>query len=93
VADIRQLEQRIVTVETRIKSTVAQVQTSPVQPFGVGPVLAAIFMGEVGDAGRFPSKHHFAAHTGTAPLEAPAARSSATDSHGPGTARCITPCP
>jgi transposase len=38
--------------------------------FGVGPVLAARFLGEVGDIGRFPSKHHFAAHTGTAPLEA-----------------------
>ena len=38
--------------------------------FGVGPVLAATFLGEVGDIGRFPSKHHFAAHTGTAPLEA-----------------------
>jgi transposase len=33
-------------------------------------VLAATFLGEVGDVGRFPSKHHFAAHTGTAPLEA-----------------------
>jgi transposase len=33
-------------------------------------VLAATFLGEVGDIGRFPSKHHFAAHTGTAPLEA-----------------------
>jgi transposase len=26
--------------------------------------------GEIGDIGWFPSKHHFAAHTGTAPLEA-----------------------
>ena len=33
-------------------------------------MLAATFLGEVGDIGRFPSKHHFAAHTGTAPLEA-----------------------
>jgi transposase len=33
-------------------------------------VLAARFLGEVGDVRRFPSKHHFAAHTGTAPLEA-----------------------
>jgi transposase len=40
------------------------------QLFGVGSVLAATFLGEVGDIGRFPSKHHFAAHTGTAPLEA-----------------------
>jgi transposase len=36
----------------------------------VGPVLAAKFLGEVGDVRRFPTKHHFAAHTGTAPLAA-----------------------
>jgi transposase len=36
----------------------------------VGPVLAAKLLGEVGDVRRFPTKHHFAAHTGTAPLEA-----------------------
>ncbi|HYY81105.1 MAG TPA: transposase [Actinomycetes bacterium] len=33
-------------------------------------MLAARFLGEVGDIARFPSKHHFASHTGTAPLEA-----------------------
>jgi transposase len=70
VADVRGLEQRIAAVEVRIKAAVAQTNTSLVQLFGVGPVLAATFLGEVGDIGRFPSKHHFAAHTGTAPLEA-----------------------
>jgi hypothetical protein len=33
-------------------------------------VLAATFLGEIGDIRRFQSKHQFAAHTGTAPLEA-----------------------
>jgi transposase len=70
MADVRQLEQRIAVVEARIKAAVAQANTSLVQLFGIGPVLAATFLGEVGDIGRFPSKHHFAAHTGTAPLEA-----------------------
>jgi transposase len=70
VADVRQLEQRIAAVEARIKTTVAQANTSLLQLFGVGPVLAARFLGEVGDVRRFPTKHHFAAHTGTAPLEA-----------------------
>jgi transposase len=70
VADARQLEQRIAEVEARLKTAVAQTNTSLVELFGVGPVLAARFLGEVGDIGRFPSKHHFAAHTGTAPLEA-----------------------
>ena len=67
---MRQLEQRIAAVEARIKAAVAQSNTTLVQLFGVGPVLVARFLGEVGDIGRFPSKHHFAAHTGTAPLEA-----------------------
>jgi transposase len=70
VADIRQLDQQIAAVEARIKAAVAQANTSLVELFGVGPVLAARFLGEVGDIGRFPTKHHFAAPTGTAPLEA-----------------------
>jgi transposase len=70
VADVRHLDHRIADVEARIKTAVVQSNTSLVQLFGVGPVLAATFLGEVGDIGRFPSKHHFAAHTGTAPLEA-----------------------
>ena len=64
------MEQRIATVEARIKATVAQADTRLVQLFGVGPVLAARFLGEAGDIGRFPTRHHLAAHIGTAPLEA-----------------------
>jgi len=70
VADVRQLEERIAAVEARIKTAVAQSNRTLLELFGVGPVLAARFLGEVGDVGRFPTKHHFAAHTGTAPLEA-----------------------
>jgi transposase len=70
VADVRQLEQRIAAVEARIKAAVAQSNTTLVQLFGAGPVLAATFLGEVGGIGRFPTKHHFAAHSGTTPLEA-----------------------
>ena len=70
VGDVRHLEQRIAAVETQIKAAVAQSNTSLLGLFGVGPVLAARFLGEVGDVRRFPSKHHFAAHTGTAPLKA-----------------------
>jgi transposase len=70
VADVRHLEQQIAAIEARIKTVVAQANTSLVELFGVGPVLAATFLGEVGDVSRFPTKHHFAAHTGTAPLEA-----------------------
>jgi transposase len=70
IGDVRGLDRRIAAVEARIKMAVAQSKTTVVELFGVGPVLAAKLLGEVGDIGRFPSKHHFAAHTGTAPLEA-----------------------
>jgi transposase len=70
VADVRGLDRRIAAVEVRIKTAVLESKTTLVELFGVGPVLAARFLGEVGDVRRFPSKHHFAAHTGTAPLEA-----------------------
>jgi transposase len=67
---VRDLDRRIAEIERRIKAAVAQANTSLVELFGVGPVLAATLLGEVGDIRRFPTKHHFAAHTGTAPLEA-----------------------
>jgi transposase len=70
IADVRQLEQRITAVVARIRPAVAKSNTTLLGLFGVGPVLAAIFLGEVGDVGRFPSKHHVAAHAGTAPLGA-----------------------
>jgi transposase len=70
VADVGDLDRRIAAVEQRITTAVAQSTTSLVELFGVGPVLAAKLLGEVGDIRRFPTKHHFAAHTGTAPLEA-----------------------
>ena len=70
VADVRDLDERIAVVEARITAAVAQAKTRLVELFGVGPVLAAKLLGEVGDVRRFPTKHHFATHTGTAPLEA-----------------------
>ena len=70
VGDVRGLDGRIAAVEARIKTAVAESKTSLLELFGVGPVLAAKLLGEVGDIRRFPSKHHFPAHTGTALLEA-----------------------
>jgi transposase len=70
VADVRTLDRRIAAVEQRLKTAVSQSATTLTELFGVGPILAAKLLGEVGDIGRFPTKHHFAAHTGTAPIEA-----------------------
>jgi transposase len=70
IGDIGDLDRRIAAVQARIKTAVARSKTGLVELFGVGPVLAAKLLGEVGDVRRFPTKHHFATHTGTAPLEA-----------------------
>jgi transposase len=70
IADVRDLDRRITAVEACITTAVAQSKTTLVGLFGVGPVLAAKLLGEIGDIHRFATKHHFAAHTGTAPLEA-----------------------
>ena len=37
--------------------------------FGVGPVIAAAVIGDVRHVSRFPNRDHFAAYTGTAPIE------------------------
>jgi transposase len=37
--------------------------------FGVGPVIAATVIGDVVTVARFPSRDHFAAYNGTAPVE------------------------
>jgi transposase len=86
VADIRDLEQRIAAVEARIKTAVAQSNTTLLELFGVGPVLAARFLGEVGDIGRFPPSTTSPPTPAPPRWRPPAARSSATDSHGPVTA-------
>jgi transposase len=70
VRDIRALDQRITTVQQRLQAAVTQSNTTLVELVGIGPVLAAKFLGEVGDIGRFPTKARFAAHNGTAPIEA-----------------------
>ena len=38
--------------------------------YGVGPIVAAIVLGQVGDPRRFPTRDRFAAYNGTAPIEA-----------------------
>ena len=57
--------------ETKKKLTAAvrAAGTSLTGLFGVGPVIAATVIGDVRDVSRFPSRDHFAACNGTAPIE------------------------
>jgi transposase len=45
-------------------------QTSLLELHGVGPIVAGLILGYVGDPTRFPTKERFAASNGTAPIEA-----------------------
>ena len=53
----------------RIAEAVAASGTTLTELFGVGPVVAAMVIGYTGDVGRFRNRDHFAAYTGTAPIE------------------------
>jgi transposase len=70
IDDITGLDRKLKAIEKQIAAAVAATETTLTDVVGVGAVTAAVILGEVGDVSRFPSKHHFASFTGTAPLEA-----------------------
>lgn len=70
LADLVAVDKRIKDLDTRITQTLADASTTLTELFGVGLVLAARIVGEVGDVARFRDRHQFASYTGTAPLEA-----------------------
>ena len=70
LGDVRSLDRRIKAVGAQITDVVATTGTTLVGIFGVGPVLAARILAEVGDTARFPDKDHFASYNGTAPIDA-----------------------
>ena len=67
VADLVSIDKRIEDVNAQIKAVVAETRTCITDVRGVGPVVAAIVIGEVRDVSRFPTKHHFASYNGSAP--------------------------
>ncbi len=67
--DLVTFDRKIKDINGRIKTAVEATGTTLTNIKGVGITTAAVVLGEVGDVRRFPSKHHFASYTGTAPLE------------------------
>jgi transposase len=67
--DLVILDRKIKDIDKRLKAAVEATKTSITAIKGVGITTAAVILGEVGDIRRFPSKHHFASYTGTAPIE------------------------
>jgi len=69
LADIRHLDAQRREVKKKLATAVKASGTSATQIFGVGPVIAATVIGDVVTVARFPSRDHFAAYNGTAPVE------------------------
>ena len=70
IDEIRTLDRARDDVRERTAAAVIASGTTVTQVFGIGPLMAAVIVGRVGDIRRFPSSGHFARHNGTAPIEA-----------------------
>ena len=69
LADIRHLDAQRRQVKKKLTAAVKSSGTSLTEIFGVGPVVAATVIGDVVTVARFPTRGHFAAYNGTAPVE------------------------
>jgi transposase len=68
--DVRTLDRKIADLSGRIEAEIEVSGTTLTQIFGIGPILAAMILGTVGNVTRFPTKARFASYSGTAPVEA-----------------------
>jgi transposase len=69
LGDLRRLDTQLAELKERLAAVVTASGTTTTKIFGVGPVVAAITVGLTRDGRRFPAKDHFAAYTGSAPIE------------------------
>jgi transposase len=68
--ELRTVDEQRRATKNRITRIVAASKTSVTDIYGVGPIVAATVLGYVADVHRFPTRDHFAAYNGTAPIEA-----------------------
>ena len=69
LGDLRRIDTQMRDTKKKLTAAVAASGTTLTATFGVGPVVAATVIGSVRDVTRFPSRDHFAAYNGTAPIE------------------------
>jgi transposase len=70
LADMRRLDRDLAAIKTRIATAVDSSGTALVELHGVGPIVAGLILGHVGDPARFSTSSQFASYNGTAPIEA-----------------------
>jgi transposase len=78
ITRLRELDREIRELADQLARLVAASRTRLIDLVGVGPILAARILGEVGDIARFPDADHFAAANATAPIPVASGR---TDRH------------
>ena len=67
--DLRRIDEQMRASKRRIADAVTASATTTTEVFGIGPVGAAIAVGQTRDVGRFANRDRFAAYNGTAPIE------------------------
>jgi transposase len=70
LGDVRRLDRDLVAIKQRIGHAVDASGTTLRELYGVGPIVAALVLGHVGDPARFATADRFASYNGTAPIEA-----------------------
>ena len=69
LADLRRADAQMKEAKRRLEVAVKASGTTLTELFGVGPYVAGVVIGYVGDVSRFADRDHFASYNGTAPIE------------------------
>jgi len=69
LADLRRADAQMKEAKKRLEVAVKASGTTLTELFGVGPYVAGVVIGYVGDVSRFADRDHFASYNGTAPIE------------------------
>ncbi len=85
LADLVAVEAKIKKASSQLKVMVKARGSRLMDLHGVGPVVAARTLADVGDIARFADRNRFASWTGTAPLDASSASRTGTGCRGQGT--------
>lgn len=66
---IQSLQKAIATLEKQLLKLVREINPSLLELDGVGTIVAACILAEVGDINRFPNAQHFSSYCGVTPVE------------------------
>ena len=67
LAELAAIDAKITATDAEIADLVRRTDTSLPTLYGVGPVVTAMVLGEVGNVARFRTRHHFASYNASAP--------------------------